>query len=95
MIFLQNVQRCLTTVKKYDGDGVARTLISVAKNSVKDVIIAGRASTHPCVVIVLCKGCNHIPVDLTFIADQVECMIKRATFRICQLINSSVPFFHT
>ena len=48
----------------------------MAKNSVKDAVVAGLASSHPYAVIALCNACNCIPIDLTFIADHADGVIK-------------------
>ena len=66
----------LVVSSAYRGQGVAGTLISMAKNSVEDVVVAGLVSSHPHAVIALCNACNRIPIDLKFIADHAEDLIK-------------------
>ena len=94
-MFLQSAQRCFTTVVVYNGDGVTETLILMAKNSVDDVIIAGRVSSHPRAVIVLCKACNRIPIDLTFTAKQAKYMIKTRNIPYLSANQLVGSIFHT
>ena len=66
----------LVVSSAYRGRGVAGTLLSIAKNSVEDVVVSGLVSSHPHAVIALTNACNRIPVDLKLIADHAEDVIK-------------------
>lgn len=66
----------LVVSSSYRGQGVAGTLLSIAKNTVEDVVIVGLASSHPHAVIALSNACNRIPIDLKFIADHAEDVIR-------------------
>ncbi len=66
----------LVVSSSYRGQGVAGTLISMAKNSIEDVVVVGLASSHPYAVIALSNACNCIPIDLKFIADHAEDLIR-------------------
>ena len=66
----------LVVSSPHRSQGVAGTLISMAKNSVEDVVVVGLVSSHPHAVIALCNACNCIPVDLKFIADHAEDVVK-------------------
>ncbi|CAF2091461.1 unnamed protein product [Rotaria magnacalcarata] len=60
----------------YRGQGVAGTLLSMAKNSIADAVIIGLVSSHPHAVIALSNACNCVPIDLKFIADHAEDVIR-------------------
>ena len=66
----------LVVSSSYRSQGVAGTLLSMAKNSIEDVVVVGLASSHPHAVIALSNACNRIPIDLKFIADHVEDVIR-------------------
>jgi hypothetical protein len=55
---------------------VAGTLLSMAKNSIEDVVAIGLASSHPYAVMALSNACNRIPIDLKFIADHAKDIIR-------------------
>ena len=60
----------------YRNEGIAGTLISLATNSVEDVVVIGLASSHPYAVLAPCNACNRIPIDLKFIADHAKDVIR-------------------
>ncbi|CAF3644136.1 unnamed protein product [Rotaria socialis] len=66
----------LVVSASYRGQGVAGTLLSMAKNSIADAVIIGLVSSHPHAVIALSNACNCIPIDLKFIADHAEDVIR-------------------
>jgi hypothetical protein len=55
---------------------VAGNLISLAKNSIEDVVVVGLVSSHPYAVMALSNACNRIQIDLKFIADHAEDLIR-------------------
>jgi len=66
----------LVVSSPYRGQGVAGTLLSMAKNSIEDVVVVGLVSSHPHAVLALSNACNRIPIDLKFIADHAEDLIR-------------------
>ncbi len=48
----------------------------MAKNSIEDVVVVGLVSSHPYAVLALSNACNRIPIDLKFIADHAEDLIR-------------------
>ncbi|CAF1196336.1 unnamed protein product [Adineta steineri] len=66
----------LVVDSSYRRRGVAGTLLSMATNNVEDVVIAGLVSSHPYAVMSLCNACNRIPINLKFIADHAENVIR-------------------
>jgi hypothetical protein len=66
----------LVVSSSYRGQGVAGTLLSMAKYSIEDVVVVGLVSSHPHAVIALSNACNQIPIDLKFIADHAEDIIR-------------------
>ena len=66
----------LVVSSSYRGQGVAGNLLSMAKNSVEDVVVTGLVSSHPYAVMALSNACNRIRVDLKFIADHAEDVIR-------------------
>jgi hypothetical protein len=66
----------LVVSSSYRHRGVAGTLLSMAKNNVEDVAVVGLVSSHPYAVTALSNACSRIPVDLKFIADHAEDIIR-------------------
>ncbi|CAF1465783.1 unnamed protein product [Rotaria sp. Silwood1] len=66
----------LVVSSSYRGQGVAGTLLSMAKNSIEDVVATGLDTSHPHAVIALRNACNGIPIDLKFIADHGKDIIR-------------------
>lgn len=66
----------LVVSSSYRGRGVAGTLISMAKNSVEDVAVMGLVSSHPYAIKALSNACNRSPIDLNFIANHAEDVIR-------------------
>jgi hypothetical protein len=66
----------LVVSSSYRGQGVAGTLLSLAKNSIEDVVVVGLVSSHPHAVGALSNACNRIPIDLKFIVDHAEDLIE-------------------
>lgn len=78
--------------------GVAGTLLSVAKNSVKDVAVVGLVSSNPYAVMALTNACNRIPIDLKFIGDHAENVIRASNVPyisnakiVGSMINTQLP----
>ncbi|CAF0951212.1 unnamed protein product [Adineta steineri] len=66
----------LVVDSSYRRQGVAGTLLSMATNNVEDVVIAGLVSSNPYAVMSLCNACNRIPINLKFIGDHAENVIR-------------------
>ena len=66
----------LVVSSSYRGRGVAGTLLSMAKNTVEDVVVTGLVSSHPYAIIALSNACNRIPIDLKFIGNHAEDVIR-------------------
>jgi hypothetical protein len=66
----------LVVSSPYRNQGVAGNLLSLAKNSIEDVVVVGLVSSHPYAVMALSNACNRIPIDLKFIADHAEDLIR-------------------
>ncbi|CAF1179296.1 unnamed protein product [Rotaria sordida] len=71
----------LVVSSSYRGQGVAGTLLSMANNSIEDVVAVGLVTSHPHAVTALRNACNSIPINLKYIADHAEDIIRTTSVR--------------